>query len=93
MNEYIMISDYMDKEKYRASFNKLAMNTFGLDFEDWYKRKLYHNRYIYYSYIHKDEVIANVSINKMNLIVEGKSKKAIQLGTVMTHPDYRNKGL
>jgi len=91
--EYTMISDYLDKDKYRHSYNKLAISTFSLDFEKWYKKELFYNRYICYSYIKEDEVIANVSINKMNLVVEGENKKAIQLGTVMTHPEYRNNGL
>lgn len=93
MKEYSMISDYMNNDKYRLSFNKLAINTFGLDFNDWYQKKLFYSKYICYSYINKEEVIANVSINKMDLIVEGQKKKAIQLGTVMTHNDYRNQGL
>jgi len=93
MGDYILISDYMNKDKYRISFNKLAMNTFGLDFEQWYQNDLFYNIYCCYSYIFENEVIANVSINKMDLVVEGQKKKAIQLGTVMTHPDHRNQGL
>lgn len=93
MKEYIMVSDYMNNDKYRWSFNKLAVSTFGLNFEDWYKNKFFYSKYICYSYTNKEEVIANVSINKMDLIVQGKKKKAIQLGTVMTHRDYRNQGL
>ena len=93
MKEYTIISDYMNNDKYRLSFNKLAINTFGLDFNDWYKKKLFYSKYICYSYVNKEEVITNVSINKMDLIVEGQKKRAIQLGTVMTHNDYRNQGL
>jgi hypothetical protein len=40
-----------------------------------------------------DWVIANVSVNKMDLILEGQKKKALQIGTVMTHPAYQRKGL
>lgn len=93
MKEYTIISDYMNNDKYRLSFNKLAISTFGLDFNDWYRKKLFYTKYICYSYVNKEEVIANVSINKMDLIVEGQKKGAIQLGTVMTHNDYRNQGL
>lgn len=93
MSNYIMISDYMSEDKYRLSFNKLALNTFGLDFEDWYQKDLYYNRYLCFSYLYEDEVVANVSINKMNLVIEGKQKKSLQFGTVMTHPNHRNKGL
>lgn len=90
---YKLISDYMHEDKYRISFNKLAMDTFGLDFEDWYQKELFFNRYLCYSYIHKDKVISNVSVNKIDLLVGEEKKRAIQIGTVMTHPDYRNQGL
>lgn len=38
-------------------------------------------------------MIANASINKMTVVLHGAEYKAIQIGTVMTHPDYRNQGL
>ncbi|WP_238327465.1 GNAT family N-acetyltransferase [Paenibacillus gorillae] len=38
-------------------------------------------------------MIANASINKMTVVSNGKEYKAIQVGTVMTHPDYRSQGL
>lgn len=93
MSNFKTISFYMENEKYRKSFNELAKNTFCLYFEDWYQNKLFFNRYINYSEIDGDKVIANVSINKMELAINGQRKKALQFGTVMTHPDYRKKGL
>ncbi|WP_234123509.1 GNAT family N-acetyltransferase [Clostridium hydrogenum] len=93
MSNYKIISNYMENEKYRSSFNELAKNTFDIDFERWYKNKLFFNRYVNYSEVYGDKVIANVSINKMELIIDGQKKKALQLGTVMTQPEYRKKGL
>lgn len=93
MIKYKLINNYFHNEEYRASFNKLAINTFGIDFERWYKRQLFFNKYCAYSFIHKNQVVSNVSINKMELIVDGIRKKAIQLGTVMTNSDFRNLGL
>lgn len=93
MIKYKLINNYFHNEEYRASFNKLAINTFGIDFERWYKRQLFFNKYCAYSFIHKNQVVSNVSINKMELIVDGIRKKAIQLGTVMTNSDFRNQGL
>lgn len=46
-----------------------------------------------FSFVDGDQVIANVSVNIIELIIHGEKKKAIQIGTVMTHPDYRGKGL
>lgn len=86
-------SNYFEDEKLRQSFNKLAMKTFSLDFESFYKEKLYFKRYTAYSVVKDDTVIANVSASRFNLIVERTAKKAIQLGTIMTDEEYRGKGL
>ena len=88
-----LISDYKNIEKYRASFNNLAGEVFGIDFEPWYKAGFWNERYVCYSYAAGDTVVSNVSINKMDLVICGEAKKAIQIGTVMTHAAYRKKGL
>jgi hypothetical protein len=51
MNDYTIISDYMDNEKYRLSFNKLSMDIFESNPEKWYEKNLYYNKCIFYSYI------------------------------------------
>ncbi len=84
---------YFDDEGLRKSFNTLAKDTFGLDFESWYKEKAYYGRYTPYSYVTDNQVIANISANRFYLMVDGVPKTAIQLGTVMTHPDFRKQGL
>jgi len=88
-----IISDYLDEEKYRNSFNNLAYKTFGLDFKDWYERGYLKNAYIPYSIVDNEEVISNISINKFEFVIGGKIKKAIQIGTVMTDENFRNRGL
>ena len=93
MNELKLISDYKHNEEYRLSFNELAQEVFGINFEPWYQQGGWSDRYICYSYVDSDKVVANVSINKMDLVWEGQAKKALQIGTVMTHPDYRGRGL
>jgi GNAT superfamily N-acetyltransferase len=93
MGELKFISHYKNIDKYRLSFNRLANNTFGIDFEKWYQMGLWNDRYIPYSYIDGDKVVANISVNVMEIILEGKSKSAVQIGTVMIDPDYRGRGL
>ncbi|WP_432663004.1 GNAT family N-acetyltransferase [Wukongibacter baidiensis] len=93
MNNLELICDYKDIEKYRLSFNELANTTFDIDFEKWYQKGFWNDRYICYSYADGNKVVANVSISKMDIILEGKKKKSLQIGTVMTHPDYRKRGL
>lgn len=93
MTTYQFIKDYKDHQNYRLSFNKLANQTFGIDFEQWYQQGFWSEKYICYSYVNDEEVISNVSINLMELMIEGRHQKAIQIGTVMTEPAYRRQGL
>ncbi|MBC1999958.1 GNAT family N-acetyltransferase [Listeria marthii] len=90
---YEMISDYKDNKLYRDSFNRLAESTFDINFEEWFNKGFWNDKYVCYSYIDDKEIIANVSINKMSLIYQGEDYTALQIGTVMTHPDYRGQGL
>jgi GNAT superfamily N-acetyltransferase len=87
------IKDYKDQSTLRNSFNALAKATFGIQFEDWYERGYWNERYIPYSFVADNQVIANVSVNILSLVIQGQTKKAIQIGTVMTDEQYRNKGL
>ncbi|QRG70694.1 GNAT family N-acetyltransferase [Brevibacillus choshinensis] len=93
MNELQLICDYKHVEEYRESFNELAKRIFKLDFTEWYSKGCWNDNYICYSYWDGEQVIANVSVNKMVVTSNGSECKALQLGTVMTHPDYRNQGL
>ncbi|MBY0099619.1 GNAT family N-acetyltransferase [Mesobacillus maritimus] len=93
MAEFIFYKDYKKNETLRKSFNELATLVFGIQFEDWYQKGYWNNRYIPFSYVVEDKVIANVSVNLLDFVIDGKIKRAIQIGTVMTHPDYRNLGL
>lgn len=93
MNKFKLIHDYKDVTEYRLSFNELANSIFGIDFEKWYQNGFWNDRYVCYSYAEGNNVVSNISINKMDLIIEGERKRTLQLGTVMTHPDYTKRGL
>ncbi|MBS4199238.1 GNAT family N-acetyltransferase [Bacillus sp. FJAT-49732] len=93
MGKLRFIKDYKGDEGLRKSFNALANNIFGIDFEEWYQKGFWGSHYIPFSYANGDQVIANVSVNILHLMIDGETRKAVQIGTVMTHPDYRNKGL
>jgi predicted N-acetyltransferase YhbS len=88
-----LVSHYRENNTLRKSFMKLAFDIFGLDFASWREQGYWGDRYIPFSFADGDRIIANVSVNNLDLIIEGKSYKALQIGTVMTHPEYRNKGL
>ncbi|UNK16398.1 GNAT family N-acetyltransferase [Paenibacillus sp. N3/727] len=93
MSDYQFIIDYKNNETYKESFTELAKMIFEIDFKKWYEKGCWNDNYICYSYVDRDKVIANASITKMTVVSNGKEYKAIQVGTVMTHPDYRNQGL
>jgi len=85
--------NYKENSCLRESFFKMANQIFGLNFAGWYENGFWGDRYIPFSFIDNDEVVANVSVNKIDLLIEGKMHPSLQIGTVMTHPDYRNQGL
>lgn len=93
MNELKYIKDYKNDDNFRKSFNELATIVFGINFEGWYQKGFWNDRYIPFSYIYGDKVVANVSVNVLDLVINGEKKKALQIGTVMTHRDYRKRGL
>lgn len=93
MEKYELVSDYRHNEKLKASFNDLAMKTFGLDFRGWYNKGYWNDQYIPYSFVQEGKVIANASIYKMSIRVNGERLKEIQIGTVMTDEHYRHQGL
>ena len=93
LNELYFIKGYKDNENLRKSFNELATMVFGINFEEWYQKGFWNNRYIPFSYMYGGKVVANVSVNVLDLVIDGEKKSSIQIGTVMTHPDYRKQGL
>ncbi|WP_289136749.1 GNAT family N-acetyltransferase [uncultured Brevibacillus sp.] len=93
MQKYEFVSDYRNNESLKESFNSLAMKTFKLDFRGWYDKGYWNDSYIPYSFVDKGKVIANASVTKMSVIINGEAYKAIQVGTVMTDENYRNQGL
>jgi len=93
MSHYKLISNYKHIDAYKNSFIELAKNVFGIDFEEWDQNGAWNNDYICYSFLDNNKIIANASINKMKIVLDGKEYQAIQIGTVMTHPDYRKQGL
>ncbi len=91
--DYTLIADYRENEQYRQGLNQLTRKTYGFDFEDWYQAGYWRDRYIPYSLLHNGELVANVSCNTLDYLVNGERKSYLQIGTVMTEESYRGKGL
>ena len=92
INKMVIEKNYRDREALRKSFNKLAEKVFGLSFENWYQNGFWKDNYIPYSAVIDGEVVANVSVNACSMNYKGEVVKLIQLGTIMTDPEYRGRG-
>lgn len=92
-NKLRMVSHYRDEEGLRLSFNRLAQLTFGIDFEAWYQKGAWDDSYTCYSFADGEEIVANVSVTAMTVLLNRNEVPALQIGTVMTHPNYRGMGL
>jgi len=90
--DFCIEKNYRNNDALRASFNRLAEKTFGLNFENWYKNGFWKDNYIPYSVVIDGEVVSNVSVNACNMNYKGKLVKLIQLGTIMTDDVYRGNG-
>lgn len=93
MNQFQLVSNYKDNDQLRLSFNQLAKSTFGIDFETYYQRGFWSDQYICYSYLDQGKVISNVAVSFLDMVLNGSKINAVQIGTVMTHPEYRGQGL
>lgn len=91
--DYNLVTSFKTNEKLRNSYNALTEKVFQFNFEQFYQDGYWEDFYIPYSLILKDKIVANVSISIMDFSVLGKDKRFIQIGTVMTDPDYRGLGL
>lgn len=90
---YGFAKDFKHDKNLRKSFNQLTESIFGFSLEDWYQEGLWGDYYIPYSLLHHNQVISNVSINKIEFDIDNERKVGIQIGTVMTDKRFRHKGL
>ncbi len=89
---YEIVKNYRANDALRRSFNSLAEKTFGLNFENWYQNGFWGDNYNPYSVVIDGQVVANVSVNRTDLVMDGARRQLLQLGTVMTDERYRNRG-
>lgn len=90
---YGFARNFKHDQEIRASFNKLTEATFGFNFEKWYLNGYWGDNYVPNSLLHNNKVISNVSVSKIEFIIENEKKLGIQIGTVMTDKEYRHRGL
>ena len=87
------ITNYMNDAEKRHMMNDLTRRTFCFDFEDWVTGGFCEGTYIPYSFEENGRIVSNASANIMDFVQNGKRRKYIQIGTVMTDEAYRRRGL
>lgn len=88
-----IVHSYRNDPVLRHSFNALARETFGLDFEPFYRSGYWGDAYNPCSVVEDGAVVANVSVNEICGLLHGRRRRYIQLGTVMTANACRGRGL
>ncbi len=88
-----LVKNIRENPMLRKSFFHLAQQTFDLDFAPWYRRGFWTDMYRPYAFAEGDTVAANASINHIHTLWQGAPRHYIQIGTVMTAPAYRGRGL
>ena len=92
--EYKFIKNYRDDKVLRNAFFEFMSKVFpSIRFNEWYERGFWGDNFIPYSYVENDKIISNICVTKLEVIINGSSKKGIQIGGVGTLPEYRNNGL
>ncbi len=86
--------DYYHEPEGRRALNTFVGKIFGgLDFSPWNDLGYAYPEYKPFSFFHEGQVVANVSASAMNLLLDGREHKAVQIGTVASDPAYRRRGL
>ena len=89
-----MIENYRDNEILRNEFHNFISIVFpGISFREWESKGFWTKQYIPLSILQSSKIISNVSASFMDILINGKKCKAIQIGAVGTLPEYRNQGL
>ncbi|MCD8164614.1 MAG: GNAT family N-acetyltransferase [Synergistaceae bacterium] len=87
-----MNKNIREKAELRGSFFALAERVFGLSFAGWYAEGYWREKYIPYALTYGNDVVANASVNIIDMEWRHKPRRYIQIGTVMTAPEYRKMG-
>lgn len=90
----VLIKEIREIPALRESFFELARQVFQLSFEPWYRQGFWTHCYQPYCLTNpqRTQVLANASVNRILTQWRGKKLQFIQIGTVMTRPQYRGLG-
>jgi predicted N-acetyltransferase YhbS len=77
-----------------APFERYIERVFpGVTFARWAELGCWDERYTGYALADGTEVVANVSVSRMDVLLQGRTLQALQLGSVGVTPEWRGRGL
>jgi len=91
--KYELCKNVMTDDKKRKGFDALIKQTFKLSFEKWYQNGEWGDWNQPYTLYDGEKAIANITVNHMKVLYKDKIRDYIQLGGVVTDPEYRGQGL
>ena len=74
-----IVHSYRNDPVLRHSFNALARETFGLDFEPFYRSGYWGDAYNPCSVVEDGAVVANVSVNEICGLLHGRRRRYIDV--------------
>lgn len=104
MSGAIIESDYRDRAELKQAFFEFTPQAlYGASFVEWDRLGFWNANYIPYSLVEaadahasnasgRPRILANVSVSRMQLLLQDRPVRAIQLATVGTLPEARGRG-
>lgn len=96
MHNLELISNYCSDDAMREKLYPLFEKVFNIEvhtLKDFHRRGFWNPTYRPFTFFDGEDAVANVSMFSMPLIIKHTYEKAAGIQSVMTHPDYRRKGL
>jgi GNAT superfamily N-acetyltransferase len=90
---YSFADEVLSHNNARESYFLLANAVFGLAFDKWHNSGYWDDRFIPYVLLDKGIAVSSVAFCVNDLTWCDSKKRYVQISTVMTLPEYRNKGL
>ncbi len=91
--EYTYSNSIREQDYLSRSFADLARRTFGLDLEAWYRSGYWGDGYIPHVLSDATGVVAAIAVSRFTALYAGERRRYVELGTVMTDPGHRRRGL
>ena len=88
-----MTNGFTTTKEFNGQLNELIMHAFGFSFDKWHAENVWNEDYEIYSIIENSVMLANISVYKMKMIINGEKRDYLQFGSVATREEYRRRGL